>query len=153
MRNPSARSRWRRTARSGPAFRGRSFLRLDAGLPRLTHGFGLAIDPERHQDVYVAAALGIYRSRDGGASFERLGPALPGADRRGIAITAGSRVLIASARRGVELWHPETGRFESAGAGLPLDVFNARIQIDPVGRKTLYAATLARSVWRLDLDE
>jgi photosystem II stability/assembly factor-like uncharacterized protein len=133
---------------------GRRFHRTGYGLPRdLIHDFTLAIDPDRHDDVYVAAATGIYQSRDGGTSFHRLGPKLPVAQQRGIAIASGGRVLIASIGQGVQLWHPETGRFESAGPGLPLDSFNARIVVDPKDRKTVYAATFGRSVWRLDLDE
>ncbi len=133
---------------------GRSFRRTGRGLTRdLTNDFTLAIDPDRHDDVYVAAAAGIYLSRDGGTSFHRLGPKLPGAGQRGIAIASGGRILIGSIEQGVQLWHPETGRFLSVGPGLPLDSFNARILVDPKDRKTVYAATYGRSVWRLDLDE
>ncbi|HEV7669090.1 MAG TPA: hypothetical protein VGS22_11230 [Thermoanaerobaculia bacterium] len=133
---------------------GRSFRRGSRGLPAaLTNGYTLTIDPERHQDVYVAAAVGIYRSRDGGATFHRLGPALPAAGQRGIAIASGGRVLIGSIEQGVQLWHPETGRFESVGTGLPLDAFTSQIVVDPRERRTVYAATFERSVWRLDLDE
>jgi photosystem II stability/assembly factor-like uncharacterized protein len=134
---------------------GRRFHRTGHGLPRdLTNDFTLAIDPDRHDDVYVAAAFGIYQSRDGGTSFHRLGPKLPGAGQRGIAIASGGRVVISSNDdQGVQLWHPETGRFESIGSGLPLDVFYGHILVDPSHRMTIYAATYGRSVWRLDLDE
>ncbi len=133
---------------------GRTFSRVARDLPlQFTNGFTLAIDPERHDNIYIAGAIGIFASRDGGETFERLGAELPGAGQRGIGTASGGRLLIASIERGVELWHPESGCFEPAGTGLPLEVFNARILVDPSDRGTVYAATFGRSLWRLDLDE
>lgn len=133
---------------------GRSFARASRGLaPGFATGHTLAIDPERHDDLYVAGLFGVYRSRDGGASFRRLGPALPVAGQRGMAVASGGRPLVSSIEHGVQIWHPETGRFESVGPGLPLDVFSSDILVDPKDRETIYAGTFARSVWRLELNE
>ncbi len=133
---------------------GRSFALTGSGLTLgLATGFTLAIDPENHRNVYVAAANGLYRSRDGGATFRQLGPSLGRAGQRGIALAAGGRILVSSREEGVLVWRPATRRFESVGAGLPSNAFNARILVDPTDRSTIYAATFGRSVWRLDLDE
>src|SRR6185295_7657916 len=131
---------------------GAHWSRVGRGLP---YGYGLAIDPERHREVYVAAASGVFQSRDGGATFHRLGRALLPPQERSVAIASGGRILTASATDGVLLWHPETGRFERAGAGLPPGaVFSSpSLAVDPASRSTVYSGSQGRSVWRLDLDE
>ena len=131
-----------------------SWTRIGAGQLPSRYITRIAVDPADHDTVYVAFggfnSDNLYKSRDGGASWQAITSGLPSAPIRGIAIKPddNQRIFIGT----------EVGVFASENAGsswgLPHDG-PANVSVDELAwmnNNTLVAGTHGRGIYRATLD-
>lgn len=99
---------------------------------------------------------GVWASRDGGATFRRLGRGL---ERGRIAVLLADprrpgRLFATLPQRGVFLWEDGATTWQKLALDLPTSTFmDGLIALDPSGDGALYAATWGHGVYRLNLGD
>jgi photosystem II stability/assembly factor-like uncharacterized protein len=121
-------------------------------LPDDTYVFGLAIDPVDSKLLYAATGYGLYRSRDGGNSWDRIQKekGLGGNRPRQIVTVPGKAnvlyvVLGKSSDRAAGVYRSDDAgdTFSPARAGLPEDGDFFALAVDPINPKVLYLGLFA----------
>jgi photosystem II stability/assembly factor-like uncharacterized protein len=112
----------------------------------------LALDPVQPRIVYVGTrGRGVYRSADGGATFQPFGKGLDFASITTLIVdpTDPAKLYAAVLGQGVWAWNERSQAWVPLNAGLPLDGYEIALALDPQDPATLYAGTLLSGVFRL----
>ncbi len=119
-------------------------------LPDDTYVFGLAIDPVNSKLLYATTGYGLYRSRDGGNSWDRLQKGLgPNRPRQIVTAPGKANVLYAVLGKtddkaaGVYRSNDAGETFSPARIGLPEDGDFFALTADPVNPNVLYLGLFA----------
>ena len=112
--------------------------------------FSLSVDPGNSNNVFVGTNGGIFRSTDGGDSFQLANTGLPSED--GVAVTSivvdgNNPAVYAATNSGVYKSDDLGNNWAAANVGLE-SVAIASLAVDPKQAGTLYAATLAGGVFK-----
>jgi photosystem II stability/assembly factor-like uncharacterized protein len=112
----------------------------NAGLPAAT-AEGLSLDPAVAARLWVAGAGRLYRSNDGGASWQAFGNPLPEADTsvRGIAADPPGSTIVLTTHRGLYRSADGGQTWNFLEGNLPVHLEARPLVRDPVHAQTLYA--------------
>jgi len=115
----------------------------------------LAIDPRKPQVLYVGTAgQGVFRSTDGGVSFQPFNQGLAAADVTAVLINPETEDLYAAvAGKGVWHWNAPQHRWTPLNDGLPVWDFTGVLALDPQHPSILYAGTQTHGAYRLNLGQ
>ena len=119
----------------------------------LRRTLSLALDPDRTDALWVGTADGaVFRSADGGATFEPLGEPLGGAVATLVADPKRPEGVYAGvAGQGIYRWDPVSASWLLQGDGLPAARFEGAFAVDS-RRDVLWAATAGSGLLRLELE-
>lgn len=136
------RSLWKTTNR------GDRWSRADAGLP-LADGYvtALAIDPASSDTLFAGTdSAGVFRSRDGGASWEPAGSGLPDAGVQAIAVAPSDHLTVYAWLDG-RGWRSRDGGDHWARVG-SFDLAITSLAVDPTNPDVVFAGSYVGGVFR-----